>query len=639
MPTYRIGATSLNQIPLDWEGNFNRIIDKITESQSLGIDGLCFPELTISGYGCEDMFLHPLCQEMSLTYLEKILPYTSSQWVILGLPLMFQGHLYNVAAVIFNQEILGFVPKQFLANDGVHYEPRWFTAWEKGRREIIKLFNKKIPIGDYIFQSAGISFGIEICQDAWEAERRPAYHLASRGVNCIFSPTASHFAFHKPKTRQSLVSHGANVISGTYVFANLLGNESGRTIFDGDTYIYSEDTFRAYGKRFSFSDGQLIYADIEFLRNEGILVEGAIEFKAIVNDKPLKKEMFVSQPWELEDNLLEEEFARAISLGLWDYMRKSKSKGWVLSLSGGADSSCIAALCRIAVELATKELGPDGFNHRLNYTNQSFESKKEWMRFLLTTVYQGTENSSIATRTSAKTLAEDLGSTHFDFNLDSVVKEYHHLIEKALNRPLTWEKDDIALQNIQARLRSPSAWMLANIQGALLLATSNRSEASVGYATMDGDTSGSISPISGIDKTFIRKWLKWMEKHGLNNHFKINGLHLVNHLEPSAELRPLDKKQIDEEDLMPYPILNDIEKLTFFDRLNPNQVLEHLMIKWSSKYNKKELQGFMDRFYTLWTRNQWKRERYAPGFHIDEYSLDPKSWLRFPILSGKFFNN
>ena len=79
--------------------------------------------------------------------------------------------------------------------------------------------------------------------------------------------------------------------------------------------------------------------------------------------------------------------------------------------------------------------------------------------------------------------------------------------------------------------------------------------------------------------------------------------------------------------------MNDIEKLTFFDRLNPDQTLQHLIIKWSNKYSKDELKGFMDRFFQLWTRNQWKRERYAPGFHIDEYSLDPKSWLRFPILS------
>ena len=105
--------------------------------------------------------------------------------------------------------------------------------------------------------------------------------------------------------------------------------------------------------------------------------------------------------------------------------------------------------------------------------------------------------------------------------IDGIVKGYRDLVEKAINRPLTWAQDDITLQNVQARVRAPSAWMLANIKNALLLATSNRSEASVGYATMDGDTSGSISPISGIDKSFIRTWLLWLEKQGFE------GLHLV----------------------------------------------------------------------------------------------------------------
>lgn len=633
MPNYRLGASSLNLIPLDWEGNFQRILQQIKDAQYFGVDGLCLPELSITGYGCEDMFLHPATADTALKYLQKLIPEIKNQWVILGLPMYFQGELYNVAAVIHDQELIGLVPKQYLANDGLHYEPRWFKAWPKGKREKIKIRNKNIPFGDYTLQSNGIHFGIEICQDAWEAENRPAYSFAARGVNCIFSPTASHYAFHKPKIRQNLVSLGANIISGTYVFANLLGNESGRTIFDGDTYIYSNDKFLAHGKRFSFTDGQLIYADIDFERNAEFSLDGVISFEKKRSKKPLKKTFFEKQDWETGTQILNEEFARAISLGLWDYMRKSHSNGWVLSLSGGADSSCIASLCKISLELANKELGMEGIQSRLSYTGQSFTQLKDWMRFLLTTLYQGTQNSSIDTRLSAKNLAEDIGSTHYDFDLDEVLNGYHHIIENAIQRPLTWETDDIALQNIQARLRSPSAWMLANINQALLLATSNRSEASVGYATMDGDTSGSISPISGIDKPFIRQWLKWMETKGLNNHIRIKGLKIVNGLEPSAELRPLDKKQVDEEDLMPYSILNDIEKLTFYDRLHPNQVHEHLIVKYSSKYSKKDLREFMDRFYRLWTRNQWKRERYAPGFHIDEYSLDPKSWLRFPILS------
>jgi NAD+ synthase (glutamine-hydrolysing) len=216
-----------------------------------------------------------------------------------------------------------------------------------------------------------------------------------------------------------------------------------------------------------------------------------------------------------------------------------------------------------------------------------------------------------------------------DWTIDEEVKGYTAKVEEALERDLTWEKDDLALQNIQARVRAPAIWMLANINNALLLATSNRSEAAVGYATMDGDTAGSISPIAGIDKAFVRQFLIWLQQE-----LGYLGLAYVNNLQPTAELRPASESQTDEKDLMPYEILNMIERLAFYDRLSPQQVLERLTKENVAPAGK--LKEHVHKFYTLWSRNQWKRERYAPSFHLDDYNLDPRSWLRFPILSGGF---
>ncbi|RZK30619.1 MAG: NAD(+) synthase, partial [Hymenobacter sp.] len=199
-----------------------------------------------------------------------------------------------------------------------------------------------------------------------------------------------------------------------------------------------------------------------------------------------------------------------------------------------------------------------------------------------------------------------------------------------LGRELTWQTDDLALQNIQARVRAPAIWLLANVQNCLLITTSNRSEASVGYCTMDGDTAGSISPIAGVDKDFVKKWLRWAETE-LGYH----ELRHVNALQPTAELRPLADKQTDERDLMPYPLLNRIERLAFYDRLAPAAVLAQLVAE-SPEHGEEQLRTYVRRFYQLWSRNQWKRERYAPSFHLDDYNVDPRSWLRFPILSGGF---
>ena len=512
------------------------------------------------------------------------------------------------------------IPKQFLADDGVHYEPRWFKPWPRGRRVDFK----GIPLGDYRIHFAGITLGIEICQDAWEGERRPAYDLARRGVSVICNPTASHFAFGKAEVRKSLVLAGSKISNGAYLFANLLGNEAGRIIFDGDAYIAQEGKMIAQTPRFSYQDFTLVSSELNLEIRED-RAEDVVYFELAI---PLSKVIAKSEvpAWERSSHKKEEEFSRAVALGLFDYLRKSRSQGWVLSLSGGADSSAIASLCSLSIQYATAELGWDGLKSKLHYIPLSTQDRA--MSDLLTTIYQGTVNSSQNTRDSARELAEWIGTQHYVIEIDSIVQGYRALVESALGRTLTWEQDDITLQNVQARVRAPSAWMLANIKNALLLATSNRSEASVGYATMDGDTSGSISPISGIDKSFLRTWLLWLEKQG----FK--GLHLVNSLEPSAELRPLTEKQVDEEDLMPYPILNTIERLAFYDLLSPHECLEKVIEQYGAVFAKDKLEEFVRRFFRLWARNQWKRERYAPGFHVDDYSLDPKSWLRFPILSA-----
>ena len=618
--TVVFSAGALNQLPLDWSGNCQRILEAIAQATSDGAVLLCLPELCISGYGCEDQFLASFTAVKSWESLELIASKVPEMVVVVGLALPFEGNLYNVSAILSNGKIQALIPKQFLADDGVHYEPRWFKPWPRGLRKMYK----GIPLGDYRVHFAGITLGIEICQDAWEGEKRPAYDLACRGVSVICNPTASHFAFGKAEIRKTLSLEGAKIINGAYLFANLLGNEAGRIIFDGDAYIVHQGSILAQTPRFSFQDFTLVSHEmtVDTREESG---EDVVSFEIHLPETHSIKTSEVPA-WESSETKKEEEFSHAVALGLLDYLRKSRSQGWVLSLSGGADSSAIASLCALSIQYAKEELGWEGLKQKLNYIPLTTSDKA--MSELLTTIYQGTVNSSQNTRDSARELAEWIGTQHYVIEIDSIVQGYRELVENAIGRPLTWEQDDITLQNVQARVRAPSAWMLANIKNALLLATSNRSEASVGYATMDGDTSGSISPISGIDKSFVRTWLLWLEAQG----FK--GLHLVNSLEPSAELRPLSEKQVDEEDLMPYPILNTIERLVFYDLVSPHECLEEVNKRYGAVFAKEKLEEFVRRFFRLWARNQWKRERYAPGFHVDDYSLDPKSWLRFPILSA-----
>ena len=343
--------------------------------------------------------------------------------------------------------------------------------------------------------------------------------------------------------------------------------------------------------------------------------------------------------WEASPDIKKEEFTRAVALGLFDYLRKSKAQGFVVSLSGGADSSTVSCLAALMVELGILELGRERFLAAL-LRSASFEASAKDTRTivnrLLTTVYQSTRQSSETTRNAARKVAEAIGSRHFEFDVDPLVDRYVEMVSTQIGRPLTWARDDATLQNIQARVRGPGVWLVANERNAILLVASNRSEAAVGYATMDGDTCGGLCPIGGIDKAFLREWLRWMEATGPQGLHPIPVLSLVNAQAPTAELRPKEEQQTDEQDLMPYALLDLIERAAIRDKQTPLEVFLCLKREFPKRYPDAGLAAWIERFFRLWGRNQWKRERYAPSFHLDDESLDPKTWCRFPILSGQY---
>lgn len=649
MRLIKVAAAVLNTTPLAWEANRKAIVDAIHEARRQHVSILCLPELCITGYGCEDAFLSNGTQAMAQKLLLELLPETTGMAVSFGLPFLHRGALFNTAALVVNGKLSGFVAKQHLAGEGIHYEPRWFKRWPKGTREHVEVAGQELPFGDLLFEVGDVRLGFEICEDAWVANR-PGGELAERGVDIILNPSASHFAFGKHGIRQRFVLEGSRAFSVGYVYSNLVGNESGRAIYDGGALIAQAGRLLASGPRFSYADSGVTVAtlDIDEIRM-GRARTGS--FRPLVghpHDNTVrasfqfhKADYIVDRPkphpWELSADLKEEEFTRAVSLGLFDYLRKSRSRGFVVSISGGADSAAVSLLCAMLVEFGIGELGRERFLAKLAYIAHLGEATDNFgiVRRLLTCVYQSTKNSTQTTRDAAQAVADGIGAEFHEFDVDGLVRDYIAMVSKALGRELVWEKDDLALQNIQARVRSPGVWMMANTRHALLLATSNRSEAAVGYATMDGDTSGGLSPVTGIDKAFLRHWLRWMEKTGPVGDRTHPELASVNVQPPTAELRPHASKQTDEEDLMPYDVLDSIERSSIRDKRTPLECLWHLR-EIFPQYELPQLAFWVRRFFTLWCRNQWKRERFAPSFHLDDVNLDPKTWCRFPILSGGY---
>ncbi|MCB0496055.1 MAG: NAD(+) synthase [Cyclobacteriaceae bacterium] len=601
----KIAGATLNQTPLDWSNNLTNIKNAIVQAKKDNVSILCLPELCITGYGCEDMFLYPWVAERALDELKKALPLTSGITVTLGLPMWYQTKIYNTICLVKDGQILGFQAKQTLPNYGVHYEQRWFTPWNQGQQKL-EINGISYQFGDYIYNIDEAVIGFEICEEAW-IEDRPACRLVEQKVNLILNPSASHFALNKEKSRENLVISSSKDFNCTYVYANQLGNEAGRIIYDGDVIIGQKGQLLALGNRFSKKSFCLTSTEVYLNGHQN------------------------SSGDERRSLSLFQQFTKAVTLGLFDYLRKSYSKGFVLSLSGGADSSSLLVLVAEMVKSGVDELGVEGFLKQVNREDllTQVSSSEEIISKLLIAAYQGSKNSSEATLQSAKSLAESVGATFYHWTIDQPVEVAVQVVEKELGRKLSWDTDDIALQNIQARSRSPIIWMLANITSSILLTTSNRSEGSVGYTTMDGDSSGSLAPIAGINKSFLVEWLRWAEKE-----LGYTGLSYVNKLIPTAELRPKENLQTDEQDLMPYPVLQQIEMLFIRERLSPKAIFDKL----NTEIDKQRIAGYIVKFFKLWTRNQWKRERIAPSFHLDDYNVDPRSWFRFPILSGGFYD-
>lgn len=651
----RVAAAALNQTPLAWEDNQRTIRLAVRAARDARAQVLCLPELCISGYGCEDAFHSEAVARQALECACELAKDTKGLIVNFGLPLLVQGVVYNAVAVAVDGELRGFVAKQNLAGDGLHYEPRWFKPWPRGVVATIRVGEQVLPVGDLIFEIGGVRIGFEICEDAWVADR-PGFALAQHGVDIILNPSASHFAFGKHEIRKRFVLEGSRACGAAYLYANLLGCEAGRAIYDGDTFIASHGEIVGKGRRFSFHELHLTHAVVDLARSrlmrrqrvgfhprfdiaERLIEAPEFSFRAVTaGGTPAGGTTLTTHGWEGSTQLKHEEFTRAVCLGLFDYLRKSRSHGFVVSLSGGVDSSAVSCLVALMVRAAGDELGLSPLRERLAYIPwiKKAKNEKELVRSLLACVYQATKNSSTTTHTAAVSLAKEIGATFFDLTIDSLVDEYESLVEKATGVRLSWREHDVALQNIQARVRSPSVWLIANLRHALLLTTSNRSEAAVGYTTMDGDSSGGLAPLGGIDKAYLREWLRWLEVEGPQGLCAYSSLHRVNVQAPTAELRPLKAKQTDEGDLMPYTVLDSIERRAVRDKLLPLEVWEQVCEEYRGVYTARQLAGWVKRFFTLWSQNQWKRERYAPSFHVDDENVDPKTWCRFPILSGGF---
>ena len=594
-----ISSASLNQIPGNISFNKQNILSAINTAKLAGSKFLCLPELCITAYDCQDMFYSDELIVSAKECLFELVSETKGITVTLGLPLYVDGKLYNAVAVVSDGVLLGFTCKSVLANDGIHYEARWFKEWPLDKQSYVSISDNKFEVSNKIYNTFGINFIVEICRDAWVEDRVLLDVLDD--VDLVLNSSASHFALGKRQNKIESIFYPLKDKKLVYVYANQLGNIAGNAIYAGDTIIFQNGRVVVDGNRFSYKDYSIITEEVDFSQELSNSSEDAL------------------LGFKLEDDYTE--FTKAVSLGLFDYLRKTAAKSFALSLSGGMDSSTCACLVYSMYQLALKELGKDGLKQKLGIDS---------MQDLLHSMYQKSSFSSEATYLAANKLSEYLGASFYAWDVDNVVDEYLSVSENFIGRKLTWEQDNLALQNIQARARAPSIWLLANLYNAVVLVTSNRSEITLGYNTQDGDTAGGLAPIAGVSKQFIKKYLNHFETNSIAGISPVKALSFVNANPPSAELKD---KQLDEEDLMPYNLVEKLERLVVLQKLPKAEVIEILSRDSLGNISKKEIVLYVDKFFKLLKKNQWKRERAALSFMLDDFSMDAKTWFRYPVIN------
>ncbi|MBR2695253.1 MAG: NAD(+) synthase [Thermoguttaceae bacterium] len=669
-------TVSLNITPLDLQGNRAKILETfrfvhdrdIPSSPPPKAKCVLFPEFPLCGH-VGDLFAAPWFRNRVLSETLRLLPETRSIVAVISLPLEVKGVLYRAALVAVDGTPLGFVCDRNIPQSLL----RWFSSWKKGVKTTIRIGNLDLPVGDITFEISGIRLGVSF--DPFKAVE------TSPGLDLLLIPGADPFELEKGPRRRESIRLASEKGNCAVLFANLLGNESGQIIYDGESVVAETGRILALERRFSYQDVSHLTAvlDLDQIRQAKGDPHPPTESAIVCRDtfdwgwhsqrryEPLgfyresDSDLDLLEDWEKSGNLAYEEFPRAVAIGLYDYMRKSRSHGFVLSLSGGADSASIAVLVSLMVWFGFTSLGKRRFLEKLSFIDKiaslvklhpSDVTPTSVVSTLLTTVYQQTANNSPITREAAKAVAEEVGAVHREFDIEDIVQRYISLASDAIGRPLSWQTDDLPMQNIQARVRGPAAWLLANLRGALLLSTGNRSEAACGYATMDGDTCGSISPIAGISKAFLRKWLEWLEvtgpilspplfsEDGLGERpFRVSypSIRLINRQQPTAELRPLEAGQTDEADLMPYTALDIIER-GFTSGLFGERLLHNVTEKLSGNHDlisvtSEQIQAWIAKFEQMFAKAQWKRSRLAPGFHIETEDLSP-DFYRIPILSA-----
>lgn len=612
----------------DCKANADEIFSLIEQAEKASVEVVCFPELSLTGYTCGDLFFNQSLLESAEQALSSLLERSKEFDVvaIVGLPIAAESRLFNCAVAFQGGSILGIVPKAFLPNSGEAYEGRWFTSGAK--RE----FHDFVFCGEYVnfsrnllFHSEGYTFAIEISEELFGV-MSPSAEKALQGAHIIFNPAASSEQVGKNAYLRSLISHhSARCVAG-YVYASAgFGESSTDLLFASSAFIAESGSVLAESERFSLKS-QLIISEIDIdrlkhdrLRNDSFkhYTQTYDSFTTTSFNEQSKEFQLTrrvgKQPFVPEGEGLAEgcrEIFQIQTNALATRLSNAKIPKAVIGVSGGLDST-LALLVTVS---AFDKLGILRENiHGITMPGFGTTSR--------------TKNNSLD-------LMEQLGVSSATISIDAAVMQHFRDIS---HDP---EQQDITYENSQARERTQILMDIANKEGAIVIGTGDMSEIALGWCTYNGDHMSMYGVNSGVPKTLIRHLVEWVARSIYTGETSKTLLDIAS-TPISPELLPAKDDQISQKTesiVGPYELHDFFLYYLVRFGFSREKILFLAKIAFSGDYDEATITKWLDTFIRRFFTQQFKRSCSPDGVKVGSVSLSPRGDWRMPSdISYKAF--
>jgi NAD+ synthase (glutamine-hydrolysing) len=632
----KLAVASLSPTVGAVRSNVSRAIEVANEMAAENVTIGAFPEQVIGGYPPEDLVQWPGFLIGQRQELERFASETSQAPTVfvLGLAVSVGGQIYNAAAVVHRGKIVGLVPKEKLPTYNVFYEARTFSRGAAG----LALDADGIPLGDYRFLFDFGDVAVEVCEDAWSPDG-PMRRRCYSGSEIVVNVSSSPYRMGIDSTRREMLATRAADNQVILLYANAVGGQDG-LIYDGGGFIFQNGRLVLEAPRFTEGwwsaivdldrtrrlriENTTFRSDCEAFRNDGHMVPG-IDVQGATADSstfgypppeggsfflPASAKASAGQAGSAKaaagqarssaltdprDRALDDLF-EALAMGVKSYYEKTGAfKSLGIALSGGRDSMLTLVIAWRAAQLIKGGAAISAF-------------------------YMPSRHSGGDTKQAAMVLAEELGVELKTIPIDEATdREVEATIAMLGGQPPT----ELTRQNIQARIRGQRMWNWANSSGALFLQTGDMSEKAVGYTTIGGDLEGALSVIANVPKTVVIALLERLETR-----FGLKGVSATLHTDPGPELAD---KQVAENELMPFPVLDACLHLYAGEKMSPDEVAAALQSLFPD-HPADQLAKWAGRFTRLFSQSIYKWVQSPMSLHVGSLDLDRERALQMPIV-------